>query len=180
MVGLVSKGKWAKTQGLVRELAKMLEDASQQGREGPAVVEATQSIGGKWTYRWCIGSMAAYHRWHLGPERRLLRQRLLDIRDFLNYVVRTYPWLNPYTKGLHLIIDGWMGDRDTEGWRVRSKGPAQLLSFWRAHEDKQKGKGHHCSPVAEDEEGPERVLPMPRLWRDAAVLVDLTSTDDPP
>jgi hypothetical protein len=40
-------------------------------------------------------------------ERGLPRQRLLEIRGFLNYVVRTYPWMNPYLKGLHLTIDGW-------------------------------------------------------------------------
>lgn len=33
-------------------------------------------------------------------------RRLLSVRGFLNYVVRTYPWLNPYLKGLHLTIDG--------------------------------------------------------------------------
>jgi hypothetical protein len=34
-------------------------------------------------------------------------QRLLEIRGFLMYVVRTYPWLNPYMKGMHLTIDSW-------------------------------------------------------------------------
>ena len=33
--------------------------------------------------------------------------RLLQIRSFLMYVVRTYPWMNPYMKGLHLTIDSW-------------------------------------------------------------------------
>jgi hypothetical protein len=33
--------------------------------------------------------------------------RLLQIRGFLMYVVRTYPWINPYMKGLHLTIDSW-------------------------------------------------------------------------
>jgi len=35
----------------------------------------------------------------------LPQQCLLVIRGFLIYVVRTYPWLNPYIKGLHLTID---------------------------------------------------------------------------
>ena len=108
--------------------------------------------------------MASYHGWHLLPERRLLRQRLLGIWGFLNYVVRTYPWLNPYTKGLHLTIGGWRDNRDPEGWRVRPKGSGQLLSFWCAHDNEQTGNGHHFPPTAEDKEGPERVLPMPRLW----------------
>ena len=33
--------------------------------------------------------------------------RLLQIRGFLMYVVRTYPWINPYMKGLHLTINSW-------------------------------------------------------------------------
>ena len=45
------------------------------------------------------------------PSARALRQRLLEIQGFLNYVVRTYLWLNPYLKGLYLTIDGWREDR---------------------------------------------------------------------
>ena len=86
-----------------------------------------------------------------------------------------------HTKGLHLTIYGSRDDRGPEGWRVCPKGSAQLLSFWRAHDDEQKGNGHHCPPPpAEDEGGPERVIPMPRLRRDAQALLELTSTDDPP
>ena len=46
------------------------------------------------------------------PASRVPHQRLLEIRGFLNYVVRTYPWLNPYLKGLHLTIDGWREGRE--------------------------------------------------------------------
>ena len=31
---------------------------------------------------------------------KVSQQRLLEIRGFLNYVVRTYDWLSHYTKGL--------------------------------------------------------------------------------
>ncbi len=31
--------------------------------------------------------------------------RLLQVWGFLMYVVWTYPWINPYMKGLHLTID---------------------------------------------------------------------------
>ena len=40
------------------------------------------------------------------PASRVPRQRLLELRGFLNYVVWTYPWLSPYLKGLHITIDG--------------------------------------------------------------------------
>ena len=36
---------------------------------------------------------------------KVTRQRLLEIRGFLNYVVRTYDWMTPYMKGLHNTID---------------------------------------------------------------------------
>jgi len=38
-------------------------------------------------------------------------QRMLEIRGFLMYVVQTYPWLNPYMKGMHLTIDSWQAGR---------------------------------------------------------------------
>ena len=37
---------------------------------------------------------------------RLCRQRLLEIRGFIQYVCQTYSWLTPYLMGLHLMIDG--------------------------------------------------------------------------
>ena len=37
---------------------------------------------------------------------KLLRQRLLEISGFLNYVVRTYTRLSPFMKGMHNTIDG--------------------------------------------------------------------------
>ena len=43
---------------------------------------------------------------------KLPLQRLLEIRGFLIYVVRTYPWMSPYLKGLHNTIDEWREDRD--------------------------------------------------------------------
>ena len=43
------------------------------------------------------------------------RQRLLEIRGFLNYIVQTYAWLSPFMKGIHNTIDGWRFDRDVEG-----------------------------------------------------------------
>ena len=46
VVGLVSKEKWVKTQSLVRELAQMLEDALERGREGPPACDATQGVDG--------------------------------------------------------------------------------------------------------------------------------------
>ena len=124
--------------------------------------------------------MASYHGWHLLPERRLLRQRLLGICGFLNYVVRTYPWLNPYTKGLHLTIGGWRDNRDPEGWRVRPKGSGQLLSFWCAHDDEQTGNGYYLPPPQRTRRNQRESSQCRGFGRDTHALVKLTSTDDPP
>ena len=51
--------------------------------------------------------------------RRVNQQRLEVIRGFLNYVVRTYPWTNPYIKDLHLTIDRWRPGSVAGGWHDR-------------------------------------------------------------
>ena len=56
----------------------------------------------------------------LEPENMPLKQ-LMVIRGYLNYVVRTYSWLSPYYKGLHLTIDGWRPDRDNQGYKLHGK-----------------------------------------------------------
>jgi hypothetical protein len=46
---------------------------------------------------------------------------LLVVRGFLNYVVHTYTWLNPYIKGLHLTIDLWRPGREASGFKLKGK-----------------------------------------------------------
>jgi hypothetical protein len=55
------------------------------------------------------------------PKGPLPLQRLLEIRGFLMYVVRTYPWLNPYIKGLHLTVDSWQPRRAEDGLKWTAK-----------------------------------------------------------
>jgi hypothetical protein len=49
------------------------------------------------------------------------RKRLETIREFLQYITRTYPNITPYMKGLHLTFDGWRPDRYADGWRKKKK-----------------------------------------------------------
>lgn len=37
----------------------------------------------------------------------LPHHRLLQIRGFLVYVSRLYPWMPPYLKGMHLTVEAW-------------------------------------------------------------------------
>ena len=57
--------------------------------------------------------MEATNRFSEGAK--VSQQRLLEIRWFLNYVVRTYVWLAPYMKGMHNMIDGWRYDHGSQG-----------------------------------------------------------------
>ena len=45
-------------------------------------------------------------------EDRVPHKRLECIICFLIYVARTFKWVTPYLKGLHLTIDGWREGRD--------------------------------------------------------------------
>ena len=128
-------------------------------------------------------------------ERDLLPlQRLLEIRGFLIYVVRTYPWLNPYIKGLHLTVDSWRPGRGASGFKMRGKELERAMAIWSAsrglpcrreedgpdevgptpHQAQDKGQAH--SP----EEAPGDVRPVPRFARDVACLIELTKTPGPP
>jgi hypothetical protein len=114
----------------------------------------------------------------------LLLQRLLEIRGFLNYVVRTYKWINPYIKGLHLTIDGWRPGKDEDGYKLRGKALQEALFKAAA------ARGLPCRREDEEEvdsrtpeaevKAPEFVDPSSRLKRDVECLVELTNVPEPP
>jgi hypothetical protein len=99
-------------------------------------------------------------------ETRFNHKDLERIRGFLVYVVRTYPSLNPYLKGIHLTLDSWRPQRDAEGWRIENQ------------------VRHHLDPnldhSAQDEEPPAFVTAVPRLHSDLSVLSLLMSSSHPP
>lgn len=83
-------------------------------------------------------------------ERDLLPlQRLLEIRGFLIYVVRTYSWLNPYIKGLHLTVDSWRPGREASGFKLWGKELERAMGIWSA------SRGIPCR---REEDGPDKVL----------------------
>eukprot|EP00984_Skeletonema_dohrnii_P009298 scaffold3548_cov79-Skeletonema_dohrnii-CCMP3373.AAC.5 len=53
-------------------------------------------------------------------EEKLDHKELLSDRGFLVYVTKVYPSMIPYLKGFHLTIENWRGDRDEEGWKLKS------------------------------------------------------------
>ena len=87
--------------------------------------------------------------------------RLLQIRAFLMYVVHMYPWINPYTKGLHLTINSWRPFRGPDGFKLRGKELASMLTCiegamlcQRAEDDPdtvpEVGSAHRCEGRADE------------------------------
>ena len=124
-------------------------------------------------------------------------QRLLEIRGFLIYVVRTYPWLNPYIKGLHLTIESWRPGREESGFKMRGKELERALAVWaesrglpcrREDEEEDNDTDEVAPPPREaresqgrpEDEAPGDVRPVPRFRRDVACLLELTESPEPP
>jgi len=118
--------------------------------------------------------------------------RLLQIRGFLIYVVRTYKWLNPYIKGLHLTIDSWRPGRAANGFKLKGKELEQAMALWNSSRELDFGL---CGRRSEEDdhimsEGgdpkqpvdapPEVVQPVDCFCRDLTCLLDLTSPAAPP
>jgi hypothetical protein len=121
-------------------------------------------------------------------ERNLLPlQRLLEIRGFLIYVVRTYPWLNPYLKGLHLTVDSWRPGREASGFKMKGKELERAMEIWstsrglpcRREDDGPDEAGPTVTRRAPDEV-PVEVQAVPRLRRDVNCLLELTKSTEPP
>ncbi len=131
---------------------------------------------------------------------QMVRSRLEEIRGFLIYAARTYNWLNPYLKGLHLTIDGWRPDRDAEGYRIRPKSRSgesckseeededPHLRFnegaiRQAEKDMEEGTEVDWKVFRamgqDSEEPPPKVKAVPRLAEDIRILAQFVEGDAP-
>jgi hypothetical protein len=100
----------------------------------------------------------------------LLHKTLESYRGFLVYVSRTYPYLVPYLKGIHLTLDSWRPNRDAEGWKV---GVSVEL-------DAALGELFHTRDLQPDKSAPSHVTPVPRLVHDICALRALFEPGTPP
>ncbi len=114
------------------------------------------------------------------------RKRLEQIRGFLIYVGRTYRWMNPYLKGLHLTIDSWREDRDEDGYRMRNRPLAHAEVALKAAEgafdrgELDNLEGFEGSEEDEESEAPPNtVRAANRLADDLQALVELTAGEEP-
>ncbi len=103
-------------------------------------------------------------------------QRLLEIRGFPVYVVRTYSWMNPYIKGLHLTVNSWRPGRGESGFKLKGKELARALKIWAADKGlpcRREGDAlEEAAPAGcwREGEAPVMVDPVPRLVTSETVL----------
>ena len=114
-------------------------------------------------------------------------QQLLEIRGFLMYAVRKYPWLNPYMKGMHLTMDSWQPDRTEDGFKMTDKEIQALeCNPWDSgglpcrREDEDEVDETPAAQAPEVGVAPSTIEPVPRYLRDLECLTKLTSTWEPP
>ena len=100
------------------------------------------------------------------------RKRLEQHRGFLVHITNAYPALTPFLKGLHLTIDSWRPDRDSEGWKVKVS--PQEEGYWCEEENQ------WVSYAAPGGEAPDRVKEVPRLADDIKSLEVLLGDVHPP
>ena len=87
-------------------------------------------------------------------------------------MAETYPTITPFLKGIHLTLDSWRANRDSEGWKV--KRPGVLDGYWCSNEER------WISTSDVDGEAPKEVDAAPRLRADVETLAVLTEADHPP
>jgi len=78
-------------------------------------------------------------------------------QGFLVYLVRTYPMLNPYLKGIHLTLDSWRPYQGTDRWKLTSRELQQALM---------EKEDNPWVIEMEDFAAPKFVKPVPRLQGD--------------
>ena len=116
--------------------------------------------------------------WDMMAAQRIPHKRLEQIRGFLVYVTRTYRWMTPYLKGLHLTLDAWRVDRDEEGWRIgKAERSRHLENKWLLHDPEEVDTD--VESIEEDPSAPEFVAPVPRLIDDVTALKKLTQGEEP-
>lgn len=156
--GTLTKERWAKTRAKVKELVDAFKAGAKEQEE---LVERA---------------------------RPLLDSSLLQSnRGFLNYVGRTYKWLPPYLKGLHLTIDIWRDFRDKKtGYALRGKERHRAESMgWHNYileqlkENQEEGMADAYATEAGDKP-PSKVQAAERLWSDLQALERLTDVEEPP
>lgn len=103
--------------------------------------------------------------------------RLLQIRGFLVYVLRSYPWMPPYLKGMPLTVEAWKPGRDKEGFKLKAtelRDRPHIMWDWMADRWTDLAVEEYAELTGEQVKPPELVRPVERLRTDLEVLKSLT------
>ena len=112
-------------------------------------------------------------------EERVPHKILEGIRGFLIYVARTFKWMTPYLKGLHLHIYVWREERDKDLYKTKSQ-PRVFLKLWEwEHENWLVERELEVLRMNMDETAPEWLDPPPRLREDVLTLKRITAPEKP-
>ena len=139
-------------------------------------------------------------------DSELDHKELLSDRGFLVYLTRNYPAMVPYLKGFHLTIEMWRGDRDEDGWPLKSPlsrsdevvddgeicDPDDTLMDYKMEEarcgepdslyDASDDAANDESPMVDFPRAPSSgfTQPVPRFIEDIKALMCLSESDSPP
>jgi len=100
-------------------------------------------------------------------------------RGFLVYISRTYPSIVPYLKGLHLTLDSWRSNRDSEGWKV---GGTSVKTVESDEDDIMASLDRHGnlnSSSNDYDNHPDKVSLAPRFYDDLNALMLFFKSEKP-
>ena len=104
----------------------------------------------------------------------LNRKELEKDRGFLVHISMVYLALVPYLKGVHLSLETWRPDRDSQGWKLPKNDWARLQVHY-------VDKGIDPSELPSDvSDAPDYVKRAPRLKQDLQALSELLKDNQPP
>ena len=101
------------------------------------------------------------------------------IIGLLIYVARTFKWMMPYLKGLHLIIDGWREGRDKDFLKTNSRLRVHLQVWEWENDNWLEERELEILRLYKDETAPEWLDPAPRLRDNIVALKRLTAPEKP-
>jgi hypothetical protein len=184
---------WKAAAELAKIMAKLgIQDAARKRTEpsvtpGPWAGSVVHTDGSEVTLlvsekKWEKTQMVVRELHEKASSPTMNRKALERIRGYLTYVSRTYRWMVPYLKGIHLTIDSWREDRDTEGYRRKKPKAIHKEGNWSWNWEQEKWYDADLEPPEDSRatDAPELVTGVPRLNDDARALKVLTEGTVPP
>ena len=116
--------KWVSTCSWlgIQDVSRKVQGTSQEpGPQARTVTHTTEVVCGLVSQDWCykvnrlIQELVGMENNYNG---RLDKASIEYTRGFWVYVARTYRYMNPYLKELHLTLDSWRPFSNNKGWKM--------------------------------------------------------------